>query len=420
MHRLLLLAALLLPQGAAAYDPQGVHVDAEGVLRSKTVDSDPRLADLWKAAKSLKKDDKLLYISLPRLFAEAKKLIDAKKPLPDEIRYLGGMTKLQYLFAYPDDHDIVIAGTAEPFDASVPYRPLGKLTGRPVLHFDDLVVALRAFATDKKPDRLGCDIELTKEIADRVSKKINEVGPTAQYTGIQKAADKIAEAGGPQPVKFYGLDPETRFAFVCVEADYRLKQLALGIYKSPVSKVVSYKSLIDKPEEAHRFSLESNYDALAVSPSGNAFHLKGASLKVNGGLLGKPESKEADMSPAARQFARQCNENFDALLRHMVCWADLANLGDLSVVAALVAGELAKKTGWELGWIVDPKQYAIARMIAPKSAATLCSFTSSGKLLIFMSGGVWIKPAEWAEKRAKDEQVEGKAARPGDGWNVRR
>ena len=41
----LLAAGRAWPQAAAAYDPQGVHVDAKGVLRSRTVDPDPRLAD---------------------------------------------------------------------------------------------------------------------------------------------------------------------------------------------------------------------------------------------------------------------------------------------------------------------------------------------------------------------------------------
>ena len=408
-------------QGAAAYDPQGVHVDAEGVLRSKTVDSDPRLAELWKSAKNLKKDDRLLYISLPRLFAEARKTVEAGKPLPDEIRYLGGMTKLQFIFVYPEEKDVVIAGPAEPFDTKVPYRPLGLVTGRPVLHFDDLVVALRAFASERKPDRLGCDIQITQEIADRISKKITAVGPAAQVTGFKKAAEAVAEAGGPQPVKFYGVDPETRFAFVCVEADFRLKQLALGIYASPVVKVLSYRNLMEKPEAAHRFSLESNYDALLVSPSGRAFQLKGPSLKIGGGLLGKPDSKDEDMSPAARKFKSLCNENFEALLRHIVCWSDLANLGDLSVLAALVGGEVKEKAALDLSWVLDAKACAVARMAAPKSAMTQCSYKSDGKMAIFISGGVWIKPAEWAEKRAKDETLDEKTGRPdGAGWNAKR
>ena len=208
-------------QAAAAYDPQGVHVDAKGVLRSRSTDPDPRLADLWKNAKSFQKDGRLLYISLPRLFAEARRTLEAGRPLPDDLRFLGGMTKLRYVFAYPDD--LVIAGPAEPFDSKIAYRPLGKISGRPVLHLDDIVTALRAFGPGKKPDRLGCDIEITKEIQERVATKVKSVGPTAQIIGARKACDQVAEAGGPQPVKYFGMDPETRFAFVCVEADYRLK-----------------------------------------------------------------------------------------------------------------------------------------------------------------------------------------------------
>ncbi len=408
-------AAPAWAQFAAGYDPVGVDVDAAGVLRSRTTDADPRLAELWKNAKTLQKDGKLLYISLPRLFAEARKILESGKPLPDDMRYLGGMTKLQYVFVYADTKDLVIAGPAEPFDAKTAYRPLGKISGRPVLHLDDLVTALRAFGPGKTPDRLGCDIEITKEIAEKVSNKAKAIGPTAQIIGFKKACDQIAEAGGPQPVKYYGLDTETRFAFVCVEADYRLKQLALGILPSPVSKVTSYRAMIDKPEEAHRFSLESNYDALAVSPDGNAYELKGASLKVNGGLMGKSESKPEDMSMAGRRFVALCNENLDGLFRHMIAWSDLANLGDLSVLAALVGGDkLAEKVGWDLSWVLE--RWTVVKFPTIQTAATLCNFVVRGKSAIFVSGGVWIKPSDWAEKRAKDEAVAAKATRPDEGW----
>src|SRR6185295_3173174 len=91
-------AVLLLSQAAAAYDPVGVHVDARGVLRSRSVDADPRLAELWKNAKTVQKDAKVLSISLPRLFAEARRLLESGKPLPPALRYLGGLTRLQYVF----------------------------------------------------------------------------------------------------------------------------------------------------------------------------------------------------------------------------------------------------------------------------------------------------------------------------------
>ena len=414
-------AAPAWAQFAAGYDPVGVHVDAAGVLRSRSVDADPRLAELWKNAKSLQKDGKLLYISLPRLFAEARKIVESGKPLPEDMRYLGGMTKLQYVFVYADTKDLVIAGPAEPFDAKTAYRPLGKITGRPVLQLDDLVTALRAFGPGQKPDRLGCDIEITKEIAEKVSNKAKAVGPTAQIIGFKKACDQIAEAGGPQPVKYYGMDPETRFAFVCVEADYRLKQLALGILASPALKVKSYRSLLSRPEAEHRFSLESDYEALRVSPAGDAYELRGLSLKVNGGLLGKPETTPEDMSQAGRTFVELCNANFALLLRGLPEWADLCNLGDLSVLGAIVAEDrLSEKAGWDPSWVLDPKGYVAARMPAPASAATLCSIAVSGNFALFVTGGVWIKPADWAAKRAPDDALRAKAARPSEGWNAAR
>jgi hypothetical protein len=398
-------------------DPQGVHVDAKGVLRSRTTDPDPRLAELWKNAKSLQKDGKFLYVSLPRLFAEARRAVEGDKGLPADLRSLGGMTRLQYVFVYRDSKDLVIAGPAEPVDAREAYRPLGKITGRPVLQLDDLVTALRAFGPGRTPDRLGCDIEITPEVRERVNAKIQSVGPTSRIVGFRKACDQIADAGGVQPVKYWGLEPTTRFAFVCVEADFRLKQLGLGLLAPPVAKVESYRSLILVPEKEFRFSLESNYDALAASPDGLAFELRGPSLKVNGGLLGHPESTVQDLSPAARRFVASCNENFDALTRHLVSWADLCNLGDLSVLAALVGGDgLAEKAGWDLSWILDPKGYPVIEMKAPTSAAVLCNYTTNGNNALFLTGGIWIKPAEWAAKRAPDDKVASKASRPEEGW----
>jgi hypothetical protein len=416
----LLAASPAFGQAAAAYDPQGVHVDALGVLRSRSVDPDPRLAELWKNAKALPKDSRLLYVSLPRLFAEARRTLEAGRPLPAELKHLGGMTRLRYVFVHPDSKDLVIAGPSEPVDAREPYRPLGKITGRPVLHLDDLVTALRSFGPGKNPDRLGCDIEITPEIRERVNAKIQAVGPAARITGFRKTCDQIAEAGGVQPVKYWGLEPATRFAFVCVEADFRLKQLGLGLL-APVPKVESYRGLILVPEKEFRFSLESNYDSLAASPDGLAFELRGPSLKVNGGLLGHPESTIQDLSPAAKRFVASCNENFDALLRHVVSWSDLCNLGDLSVLAALVSGDgLAGKSDWDLAWILDPKGYPVVEMKAPTGVAVLCNSTTSGNNALFLTGGIWIKPAEWAAKRASDEKLASQSFRPAEGWSTSR
>jgi hypothetical protein len=398
IRNLNMLLYVAIQAAAGAYDPQGVHVDPQGVLRSRTVDPDPRLAEIRKAARGASKEGALGYVSLNRLFAEAR-----SGRLPATI---GNLVKLRYVFVFPDEKDLVLAGPAEAVDGD-PFRPLGKLSGRPALRLEDLVAALRAFAPGKRPDRLGCDIDIPRETQERIAAKIKAVGPAAQVVGFRKTCDRIAEAGGPQPLKFYGIEPDTRFAFVCAEADYRLKQLALGLMKADVE---SYRSRLLKPEREVRFSLESSYESLRASPDGLAFELRGPSLRVNGGLLGDPASRPEDMPAAGRDFVRDCNAKFDVLVRSQPSWADLCNLGDLSVLAALLTQDgLAEKGGLDLAWILE--SCPLPRMAAPTSAATLCNVSVQGQHAIFVTGGVWINPAEWASKRVSDDTLRAKAKR---------
>jgi hypothetical protein len=403
---------------AGAYDPQGVHVDPQGVLRSRSVTADPRLAEIRKAARAGPTSGKLLHVSLPRLMEEVRRLQEAKRPIPPELRHLGGLTKLQYVFVFPEEKDLVVAGPAEPFDGQDAFRPLGRLTGRPLLHLDDLATALRAFAPGARPDRLGCDIDVTREMQERAAAKIRAIGPAAQIAGIQKTCDRIAEEAGPQPVRFYGIDPDTRFGFVCVEADYRLKQLALGTLPSPAAAVKSYRSLLSKPEPELRFSLESDYEALRASPDGLSFELRGASLKVNGGLLGRPETRPEDMPEPGRSFVELCNANFEALQRGLPSWGDLCNLGDLSVLAALLVQDgLAEKADWDPSWLREG--FAWRSLPAPKTAATLCAVSIQGRAAVFLTGGVWLHPIAWTARRAEDPAWTPAPVRPREGWRTR-
>lgn len=400
----LAMPAAAWAQGVAVADPQGIHLDNEGVLRRREKDTDNRLAEIRKRAGSKDKDPALCYISLPRLFAEAKKHLDAGQPLPERIRYLGGIVKLQYIFVFPNEDDLVIAGPAEPFDAKAAYRPLGEKTGRPVLHLDDLVTALRACGPGTKPGRIGCDIEVTQEIVDRCSAKLKELMPQSGKLGAKKVADEVAAVGGNQAVKYYVIEPTTRFAVVCAEADYKLKELALGLVKSPVAKVRTYNDMLTKPERHHRFSLDTHYDALVVSADGNAFELRGPSLKVNSGLLQRLGAQAGEMSDAARRFIDGCNNHFDEMSRALLSWSDLANLSDLTVLAALIEkDELHTRAKWDLSWAMDVKGYPVTEYAPVKAAHRLCNYNYGGNMLIFTHGGVFLNPMDWTDKRIPDE-----------------
>jgi len=427
MTRLRILAAAVAVLACAAAPPQqvtpllGVYIDAEGVLRS-TGKPDERLEALRAKAAKLPKDDKLVYISLPRIFAEARKHQEKGEPLPPEVRFLGGMVRLKYVFVYPEEKDVVIAGPAEPFDVDVAYRPLGRYTGRPVLHLDDLVTALRHVGPGGTAGALGCTLEVPQEIADRITKKTKEVGPKAATIGNRKASDLIAEAGGPQPVKYIGLEPDNRFACVCIEADYLLKMFGLGLIESPTPKVKSYMSLSTSAHKPHRFAFQCAYDPMGISPDGMAYELRGTSLKVESSLYSveKQDAKEGEISPAAKYFTRDLSRYFEEVSRAIPAFADLANLSDLAVLSALIARDsLHTKSGWDLAWVLDKAGYKLEPVTAPKSALTLCNFRQSGQLTVFVAGGVLLSPASWVKERANDEkgELKGQSLRPAaDGW----
>ena len=425
-NRWTLVAAILLVfssvGGAQQITPLlGVYIDAEGVLRS-TGKPDERLDALRAKAAKLPKDDKLVYVSLPRIFAEARRCREKGEPLPPEVRFLGGMVRLKYVFVFPEEKDLVIAGPAEPFDMDVPYRPLGQYTGRPVLQLDDFVTALRRVGPGGSAGALGCTLEITQEIADRIHKKTKEVGPKAPTIGNRKASDLIGEAGGPQPVKYIGLEPDNRYAAVCIEADYLLKMYSLGLIAPPTSKVKSAMTLATTAKKPHRFAFECGYDPMGVSTDGLAFELRGASLKVVSSLYSveKQDSEAGQISASAKKFVGDFSRHFEDVSRHVPAFADLANLSDLAVLSALIArDDLHKKAEWDLAWALDPAGYKVDAIKAPTSAQTLCNYRKHGNYTIFVAGGVLLSPGSWVQDRAKDEkgELKGQSQRPGaTGW----
>lgn len=411
---LLLYMAMVFPAvlQQSIYDPQGVFLDGQGVLDRKETDHLKTLAETRKKAKEKKQDQKLCYISLPRLFDEAKKCVEKNQPISDNIKYLNGMVELEYIFVFPDDNDIVIAGRAEPFDGAGGYRPFGTISGRPVLQLDDLVCAMRVYA-GKKVERVGCDIRVTKENAERAGKKCDEVMDKAASGQMNKkdAADAVAAAAGEQPVEYYGIAPDTRFAFACVEADFLLKQLGLGLVKGAPAKIRGYSSLLTQPERPHRFFLESDYECLLVSADGNSFQICGKAIKVSGGLLEFDGPSEGEISNAAKTFVESCNKNLDELVGQLLPWADLTNLSNMLVLSALMKKEsLCEKVKWDTSWIL--KDYKVVGVKTPRSARSLCNYNIANRVLLFTSGGVRIDPNSCLGKRKVDDAAKAKSKRP--------
>ena len=99
----------------------------------------------------------------------------------DEMKYLAGLTRLQYVFYYPETKDIVIAGPAEGFFPDPSGRVLGMNSGRAVLELQDLVAAMRAFPPEGKQTHvISVSIDPTQEGLQRMQQWLaDRSGPVA-------------------------------------------------------------------------------------------------------------------------------------------------------------------------------------------------------------------------------------------------
>ena len=123
--RWLAIVGLLLMSGAGRISAQqlfnqrsvgGITVDAQGVVRQSVPDEQLTAVrqlrkDAGKVPADLQPNGELRKVSLRALEAVLRQtLADNPARLPDELQYLGGLQRIQYVLVYPEQKDIVLAG----------------------------------------------------------------------------------------------------------------------------------------------------------------------------------------------------------------------------------------------------------------------------------------------------------------------
>ena len=138
--------AQFIPGLSNAGAAPGVSLEPDGTLKRRQLDEKSEMTTMRARAKAtleVAKNEKLTCVSLPRAFAAARKAIDAGKPIPDDIKYLGGLTQIKFVFVYEEEKDLMIAGPAEPVHVIDELNAIGTRTGRPVMRLEDFVVAMQ-------------------------------------------------------------------------------------------------------------------------------------------------------------------------------------------------------------------------------------------------------------------------------------
>ncbi|QDU29666.1 hypothetical protein ETAA8_47810 [Anatilimnocola aggregata] len=384
----------------------GVSINVEGVLDNATDLSlqvlNEGMGQAFRAAPGeLNKPVELRKISLKAVNAA---LRDSDKnqvaQLPDEIKYLAGIQRIQYVLLYPEQNDIVLAGPGEGWELDGKGNVVGVTTGRPVLSLEDLLVAFRTVEEARKGG-ISCSIDPTAEGRQRFE----------QYMSTQRqynpaVLDGIEKAMGNQQITVSGVPDTSHFARVLVAADYKMKRIGMKLDKSPVRGLASFIDMIPGKLDnmMPRWWMACNYEPLGRSEDGLAWELRGTGVKVmtedefvdNAAGTVKGTGK---VNPVAQKWSDQFTAKYEDLAVKEPVFGELRNIMDMCVVAALITKEnLPAKAKCELPELSSAKM-GIESFPAPKKVATQSSALKRGNnWIITASGGVAINSWEIADK----------------------
>ena len=396
--------------GAIQEFASGVAVDTAGLLRRIPLRAeDWVLKEQRRAARSRSANDDvhqpsgLRKVSLTRLEKELQ-MRWARGQDPDAaMRYLAGLYNVKYVFVYPQQGEIVLAGPAGPWHSNELGRTVNAENGRPVLQLDDLVVLVRNAM--HRSGSFGCSITPTRSglaAAKAFQESSQKQGPLRSARQRRMWLEQLQQSLGKQDITVYGIDPRTRVAHVLVEADYRMKRVGMGLEEGVLGVRSVLDSMLRDPPSSMsviRWWFTLNYKAIQATPERHAFSFRGPGVKVlseNEFLTRQGKRVHTGKSDlATAEFAESFTRNFQALAKKYPIYAELKNVFDLALVAGLLQSEdLAGQVGWHLTHWGDPDQYQVARGTAPRRVDTIINHRLVGNRVIAgVSGGVTVDTA---------------------------
>jgi len=406
---LTMLVVTVLVDGASAQQLAGVYVDPDGVLRKRVFD-DPNgqlmreriaasRADLAQDVATASRLRKVSLTRLERVIAEGR---EAGRQITPDMLYLAGLTRLTHVFFYPDSGDVVIAGPAEGWVHDLSGRVRGIESGRPVLELQDMVVALRLFppAGQERPV-IGCSIDPTEEGLARMQAFLSQWGGRATPADTQAIVEGLRTSLGLQKVRVLGVPPNTHFAHVMVEADYRMKLIGIGLERPPI-RMASY---VDRANPAtvsrnalQRWYFIPDYECVRVSDDQLAMELIGKGVK----LVGSDEVVQADGSRivsrvrdrASQAFTHTFTAKYPQLAARSPVFAQLRNLIDMAIAAAFIQQQdYYGQAEWTLPVFTDEQQFPVETFHEPQMVETAVTSRWKGRQLMTpVGGGVNIQP----------------------------
>lgn len=377
----------------------GVDVDAQGVLMRVETPPGTRLDEarakaLQGASEDLHRKSPMRKISLRRLEAEIAKRVTNQEPLSGDLLYLAGLQRIEYVFAYPETNDIVIAGPAEGW-ALRDQDVIGATSGDAVLRLDDLLDALQAASTDDNGDGFTCSIDPTQEGMRRLQQLLKSRNLRPSEAGLKAIEQQV----GDQLVTVTGVRPTSHFARVMVSADYRMKRIAMDLERSPVANLPSYMQLLHRGAgtgqlSAPRWWLAPDYETVEKSEDALAWRIQGRGLRTmseHGYLNSRGDLVNAGHpSPMGKLWANKFTDAYDQLGKQLPVFSQLRGCVDLAVLATVLTNEvLPDRADCPLPLLMDPRKLKGEDFAVPTSVPSQASLVRGRRgVVVSVSGGV--------------------------------
>lgn len=387
----------------------GVRVDPNGLLshltkaelsgRLKARGLTARVADLNE---DMAKASDFRVVSLTRLEREIRRRFAQGKPVVETMKNFAGLQKIEYVFVDSKTGEILVAGPAEGWKYNSQGLPVGQNTGRPTLQLDDFVTVFRTFSRGGA-GMFNCKIVPRTEGL----RKANDINKAQSARGALSAAGtkhfvrKLTEAMGEQDVIVGGIPADSRVARVIVDADYRMKLIGIDRLQAGPG-IPSYFDLLGRHPlknapslNALRWWLTMKYDAVLHSADKNAFQIQGSSVQCKGLneaiTAGGQRVHTGKADPINEMFAKNFTNEYQELASRDLVFADLQNIFDLSLVAALIRHErLDRKAEWQGGVFASDGSYQPKSFEPVKTVMSVSNHRvyRGGRIVAQIAGGV--------------------------------
>lgn len=343
--------------GTIATFQNGVLIDVAGQLRfaGPAKQKSNLLLSGERPPLKLVQDSELRYISLPKLEAQLLALANQGQPIPESLRYLGGMYEIQAIAVDTEAGDLFLVGPAGPWQTNEQGVPVHVATGRPVLHLDDLVACLRNVIQGRGV--LGCSIDPRPGQFQKAA----ELAAKWNLT-VPQVRTRFLTAVGPQDTVVFGVPNWSHAAQVLLTADYHIKLLAMGTVNGgpQLPSFLERSTTADPPSEIIRWWFTLAQPEIRQSEEGNLYTIHGPVMELKTEakfIAGRQGQAAPPRSLPAETFVADFNRQLPQVRRSFPVYGQLENLFQMAVVAQVLHSQkLPQQVNWQPGFLVGQRE----------------------------------------------------------------